>query len=59
MEHAGTTKGGETVGRSSGSGQLCTGGRSAEMISDGGTNADRQVLVERVGENLLPTAQAC
>jgi hypothetical protein len=58
VEHPGTTEGGETVGGSSCSSQLGTGGRSAEMISDGCTNTNRKVLVKRVGENLLPTAQA-
>jgi len=28
------------------------------MISDGCANADRKVLVERVGEHLLPSTQA-
>jgi hypothetical protein len=58
MEHAGTTKGGKTVGRSSGSSQLSPGGRSIEMISDSCTDAKCKVLVKGVGENLLPTAQA-
>ena len=58
VKHAGTTEGGETVGGSSGSGELSSGGRSTEMISDGCADANRKVLVERVGENLLPTAQA-
>ena len=58
MKHAGTTEGGETVGGSSGGSQLSPGGGSAEMISDGCTDANRKVLVKRVGENLLPTAQA-
>ena len=35
MQHAGTTEGGETVGGSSGGGELSPGGRSTEMISDG------------------------
>jgi hypothetical protein len=29
------------------------------MISDGRSYANREVLVKRVGEHLLPTAQAC
>ena len=58
MEHAGTTEGGETVGGSSCSSQLSPGGRSAEMISDGRSDANRKVLIKCVGENLLPTAQA-
>jgi hypothetical protein len=58
MEDPGTTEGGETVGGSSCSSQLGTGGRSAEMISDGCPNTNRKVLVKCVDENLLPTAQA-
>jgi hypothetical protein len=58
MKHAGTTQAGETVGGSSGSGQLSPGRGSTEMISDGCMDADRKVLVKCVGENLLPTAQA-
>jgi hypothetical protein len=58
MQHAGTTEGGETVGSSSSSRQLGTGGRSTEMISDSRSNANREVLVKCVGENLLPTTQA-
>ena len=58
MQHAGTTESGETVGGSSGSSQLSPGGGSTEMISDGCTDANRKVLVKRVGEHLLPTAQA-
>jgi hypothetical protein len=56
MEHAGTTDGGETVGGSSCSSQLGTGGRSTEMISDGCADANRKVVVKGVGEHLLPTA---
>ena len=58
VEHAGTTEGGETVGGSSCGSQLSPGGGSAEMISDGCSDANRKVLVKGVGENLLPTAQA-
>ena len=58
MKHAGTTEGGETVGRSSGSGQLSPGRSSTEMISDRRTDANRKVLIKGVGEHLLPTAQA-
>jgi hypothetical protein len=50
MEHAGPTQCGETVGGSSGSSELGTGRRPAEMISDRSTDPDREVLVERVGE---------
>jgi hypothetical protein len=58
VKHAGTTEGGETVGGSSCGSQLGTGGRAAEMISDRCSDANRQVLIKGVGENLLPTAQA-
>jgi hypothetical protein len=59
MEHARTTYGGETVGGSSGSGELSTGRRSAEMITNGRSDTNRKVLIKRRGEHLLPTAQAC
>ena len=58
VKHAGTTEGGETVGGSSCGSELSPGGGSAEMISDGCSDANRKVLVKGVGENLLPTAQA-
>ena len=58
MEHAGSTESGETAGCSSGGGELSPGGGSAEMISDGRSDTNRKVLVKRVGEHLLPTAQA-
>ena len=58
MEHAGPTEGGETVGCSSCGSQLSPGGRSAEMISNRRSDANRKVLVTCIGENLLPTAQA-
>jgi hypothetical protein len=58
MEHAGTTQRGETVGESTCGGQLSPGGGSTEMISDRRTDADREILVKGVGENLLPTSQA-
>jgi hypothetical protein len=58
VEHAGTTEGGETMGGSSGSGELDAGGGSTEMIGDGCSYANRKVLIKSVGENLLPTAQA-
>jgi hypothetical protein len=58
MEHPGATLASEAVCSSSGGGEFGPGGRSTEMISDGRAHADREVLVERVGENLLPTAQA-
>ena len=56
-QHAGTAGRGETVGGSSCSGELGTRGGSAEMISDGRSDANGEVLIECVGENLLPTAQ--
>ena len=43
--------------RSSGGSELSPSGGSTEMISDGRPNANREVLVKGVGENLLPTAQ--
>jgi hypothetical protein len=56
MNHAGTTGAGETVRSSSGSGELRPGGGSAEMINDGRSDSDRQLLIKRVGEHLLPTS---
>jgi hypothetical protein len=38
--------------------ELSTGRGSAEMISDRSSDPYRKVLVEGLGENLLPTAQA-
>ena len=38
--------------------QLSSGGGATEMIDDGCSNTDRQVLVKRFGENLLLSAQA-
>ena len=58
MEHAAEAQRGQAVGRSSCGSQLCPVGRSTEMISDRRPDTYRKVLVERVGENLLPTAQA-
>jgi len=58
MKHAGTTGGGETVRSSSGSGELGSVWGSTKMISDGRSDANGQVLIKRVGEHLLPTAQA-
>jgi hypothetical protein len=58
MTHAGTTGGSETVRSSSGSGELGSVWRSAEMINDGCSDANRQVVVKGDGEHLLPTAQA-
>jgi hypothetical protein len=56
VQHAGTTQGRESVGGPSCSGELSAGWDSAEMISDGRSDANRKVLIKRVGENLLPTA---
>jgi hypothetical protein len=58
VEQLGTTDGGETVGGSSCSRELSTGRSSAEMISDGCSDADGKVLIKGIRENLLPTAQA-
>ena len=57
VQHLGTTQPGETVGGSSGTNQLGPGRGSTEMISDGRSDTNGKVLVKRVGENLLPTAQ--
>jgi hypothetical protein len=51
-----TTEGGETMGRTPCGNQLSPGGRSAEMISDCCPYANGKVLIEGVGEHLLPTA---
>jgi hypothetical protein len=45
MMHTGTVECSETVGSSSCSGELGPGGGSAEMISDGCSEANRKVLV--------------
>jgi hypothetical protein len=58
VKHVGTTEGGETVGGSSCGGELSTCGGSTEMISDGRSDADRKMLINCIGENLLPSAQA-
>jgi hypothetical protein len=58
VKQAGTTEGGETVESSPGSVELSPGGGSSEMISDRCTDANGKILVKRIGENLLPTAQA-
>ena len=54
----GATQGDETVGGSSCGGELSPGRRSTKMISYGRTDTKCKVLIERLGENLLPTAQA-
>ena len=46
------------MGGSSCGSQLSPGGGSTKVISDGCSYANRKVLLKRVGENLLPTAQA-
>jgi hypothetical protein len=58
MKDLGAAEGGETMGGSS-RGELSSSGRSTEMINDGRSDADRQVLIKGVGKHLLPTAQAC
>jgi hypothetical protein len=58
MWHSGTTEDCEAVSPSSCGGELSPSGRSTETISDGCSDTDSNVLVKRVGENLLPTAQA-
>jgi hypothetical protein len=57
VKHTGTVGSGETVCGSSCSSQLSTGGGSSEMINDSCSDANREVLIKGVGENLLPTAQ--
>jgi hypothetical protein len=49
MKHAGMTDSRETVGGSSSSIELSTGGGSAEMISDSCSDASSEVFVKRVG----------
>jgi hypothetical protein len=58
VKDPGMTKGGEAMGGSSGGGEFSPGWSSAEMISDGRPDTDREVLVERVGQHPLPPAQA-
>jgi hypothetical protein len=57
VQHLGTTEGGETMGGSSCRVELSPSRRSSEMISDGRSDTNREVLMERVSEHLLPTAQ--
>jgi hypothetical protein len=52
------TESGKTVGGSSCGGKFSSGGGSTKMISDGCSYANREIVIKRVGENLLPTAQA-
>jgi hypothetical protein len=56
VEHAGATQGGETAGCPSRSRELGSCRGSAEVIGDGCSDADRKVLLQRVGENSLPAA---
>ena len=58
MEHPGTTQRGETVGGSSCAGKFSSGGLSTKVIGNGCSYANGKVLVEGVGENLLPSAQS-
>jgi hypothetical protein len=58
VQQAGTTECGQTVCGSSCGGELSPGRGSAKMISDGRSDANRKVLIKRVGKNQLPTAQA-
>jgi hypothetical protein len=57
VQHAGTAEGGETVGGSSCGGEFSSGRRSTKVISDSCSYADCKVLIKRVGEYLLPSAQ--
>jgi hypothetical protein len=57
-QHRRTLERGETVCGSSCGSQLSPGGLSAEMISDRRPDTNRKVLVQGVGENLLPSAQS-
>jgi hypothetical protein len=52
VRHADTTESGETVGGSSCGGELSTGGRSAEMISDGCSDANRKVFGSASADSL-------
>jgi len=58
VEYTGTVKGVETWGGSSGSGELSPPRGSVEMINDCCSDANRKVLIERIAEYPLPTAQA-
>jgi hypothetical protein len=57
VKHASPTESSETVGGSSGSCELSTGWGSTEMIGDSRPDADPKMLIKRVGQYLLPTAQ--
>ena len=58
MKYTGTTESDETVGGSPGGGELSSGGGSTKMISDSCSYANRKVVVKRVGEYLLSSAQS-
>jgi hypothetical protein len=57
VKQPGTVERDETVRGSPSCGELSPRRRSAEMISNGRSDANRKVLLKSVGENLLPTAQ--
>jgi hypothetical protein len=57
MQHTDATESRETVGGSSSSGELSSGGGSTKMISDCRLDGNRKVLLKRVGVHLLLTAQ--
>jgi hypothetical protein len=56
MKHTGTAQTSETVGGWA-SGRVPQGWGSTGMISDGRTDTNGKVLVNGVGEHLMPTAQ--
>jgi hypothetical protein len=58
VKDPGVAKTSETIGRSPGSCEFGSGGDATEMINDGSPDTNGKVLVEGVGEHLLPTAQA-
>jgi hypothetical protein len=58
VEDTGTAQRGETVSGSSCGVELSPSGRSTKMISDGCLDANRKVSIKRVGQHLLPAAQA-
>jgi hypothetical protein len=53
VQHLGTTQSGQTVGGSSGSGELGSGWGSTEMISNGCTDPNGKVLIKRISKHLL------
>jgi hypothetical protein len=58
VKHTGTAEGSEAVGGSACGSQLSPCGGSTEMVSDRRSDADREVLVKGLGENLLPSTRA-